>query len=392
MSSQDELSLGHFGFMEMVVELVEREGKLLICWPGLPAGYEIKLRPTDQPDCYQVVGGPVHGAIAELPKDDNGQIEAIQAGGFTLVRCEAPVAGQNLAGLRHVAPPQAPDVSRDAAFAALWQQLATVADGAEINYSLPYPKYQFLRFLEEQGTVIFHGSGDGDIAEFVPRRDSIELNDSSGRGNKLAIYGTHDAIWPLFFAVIDRRKLQGSIRNGVDYFLNDAGEQLAAYHFSINQEQLADRPYRSGMLYILPRQTFVRLEHGPGIYANEWASETAVKPIAKLRIQPEDFPFLEQIAGHDDSALLESARLQRQVLGAVAAAWQPGDSLVMELNWDETLSGVMMPFMAAQRAMMPTASFTLAFAAGSGPITLSIAGPAAYLAVIRQHLGDRLRG
>ena len=263
-------------------------------------------------------------------------------------------------------------------------------NGQEIEYDLPYPKHEFLRFLEKQEAVMFHGSGDFDIEEFVPLRTSTELNDSSGRGNKLAIYATHDALWPLFFAIIDRPNLQGSIRNGVDYFQNEAGQQLAGYHFSINREQLADRPVRTGMLYILPRETFVRLEHAPGIYTNEWASTEPTKPIARLRVAPEDFPFLEQIAGHDDSALLEMMRLSHIVLGAVTSATVAGDSVVMTLAWDDSLAESAWPFVAAQRAVFPVAHFRFDFPAGGADPTLTISGPAAYMAVLKQNLSGKL--
>jgi hypothetical protein len=36
--------------------------------------------------------------------------------------------------------------------------------------------------------------------------------------------------------------LQGSIRNGVTHLRNEAGEALAVYNFSLNQDQLAKRP------------------------------------------------------------------------------------------------------------------------------------------------------
>ncbi|MCB0026680.1 MAG: hypothetical protein KDE28_02165, partial [Anaerolineales bacterium] len=107
---------------------------------------------------------------------------------------------------------------------------------------------------------------------------------------------------------------------------------------------------------------------------------------------PEDFPFLEQIAGHDDSALLEGARLQGQVMAAVTAAWSEEERLILALTWDEALQGVIVPFINAQRAVMPAASYALSFPAGAGPVTLTITGPPAYLAIIRQRLGDRLRG
>jgi hypothetical protein len=57
------------------------------------------------------------------------------------------------------------------------------------------------------------------------------------------------------------------------YFQNEAGEQIPIYNFSINQEQLDERPFTSGALYFLPRDTFTRLHLTPESYANEWASQ-----------------------------------------------------------------------------------------------------------------------
>ncbi len=33
------------------------------------------------------------------------------------------------------------------------------------------------------------------------------------------------------------------------------------------------------------------------------ASPVAVEPVAKLTVQPEDFPFLHQVHGHDDQVI-----------------------------------------------------------------------------------------
>ena len=62
-------------------------------------------------------------------------------------------------------------------------------------------------------------------------------------------------------------------------------------------------------MYVLPKEGFE--EQAPYrqgdyvIHQNHWASPKPVKPIAKLRITPEDFLFLKQIRGQDDEVLAD---------------------------------------------------------------------------------------
>ena len=77
-----------------------------------------------------------------------------------------------------------------------------------------------------------------EIDEFQPARKSMELYDETGRGNLQAVYGTHDGLWAMFFAIIDRPNLQGSIRNGVTYFKNQAGEVVVAKGKSLDDGAL----------------------------------------------------------------------------------------------------------------------------------------------------------
>ncbi len=39
----------------------------------------------------------------------------------------------------------------------------------------------------------------------------------------------------------------------------------------------------------------------------EWASLTAVQPYAKVTVLPHDFPFLEQVRGHDEDVVAQRA-------------------------------------------------------------------------------------
>ncbi|HEY5652035.1 MAG TPA: hypothetical protein VIW46_11340, partial [Acidimicrobiia bacterium] len=133
-------------------------------------------------------------------------------------------------------------------------------------------------------SVIFHGSNRTDIDEFVPQRASMELNDTGGRGNLGAIYGTHDGLWAMFFAIIDRGRLRGSIRNGsTRYETPDRTQSVDRYHFSVHHEMLESAPYTTGALYLLPRAAFDRVPIYPGgPLSNEWACHEPIRPLARL--------------------------------------------------------------------------------------------------------------
>ena len=154
------------------------------------------------------------------------------------------------------------------------------------------------------------------------------------------------------------------------YFHNAAGGSLPVYNFSIIQDQLVEQPGCSGGLYILPRATFNGLSLGEVAYANEWASEIAVQPIAKLRLQAEDFPFLDQNGGHDDGELVRFQSLGTAIHDA--ARWAKLD--------EEQLDA----YVALQQAFMPTAETALTDKGSEIVLTITKMPPA-----FRQILNDR---
>jgi hypothetical protein len=83
------------------------------------------------------------------------------------------------------------------------------------------------------------------------------------------------------------------------------------YYFSITRDALEQQAWRPGYVYFLPAQGFV--EQPPATYSGhaarvpQLASPVAVRPFARLRVDPGDFPFLAQVRGHDDARLAEYA-------------------------------------------------------------------------------------
>lgn len=159
----------------------------------------------------------------------------------------------------------------------------------------------------------------------------------------------------MFFGVVDRSKLQGSIRNGVMYMHNQAGERLAVYNFSINQEQLHEKPWREGTLYFLPRDTFERQWLTDESPSNEWASREPVKPLAKLHLNPEDFPFLDQISGHDDSILNKGQAMGAAIRKAALAATQDGAHFTITLPNTKEMAQTLNEYLEIQQMMIPAA-------------------------------------
>ncbi len=177
-----------------------------------------------------------------------------------------------------------------------------------IQYTLPLPKWQFLCSIVERHDIVLHGSGDATIAEFEPR----PAHDLHAFGNQLAVYAASDGIWPMFFAIVDRTRFAMSVNNACVRLIEPSGKIAGPYYvFSISQSALVLQPWRTGTVYLLPRQTFVAqppfTSQFGEVQVAQLTSLVPVQPIAKLTVTPSDFPFLHEIRGHDHERLQEYA-------------------------------------------------------------------------------------
>jgi hypothetical protein len=205
-------------------------------------------------------------------------------------------------------PPMDLDSATVAAFDQLYTEHVEHGAGAEIPYTLDAPKWQFLSYLGDTKEVLFHGSGASDIAEFETRQS----NDIHEFGNRQAVYAADDPLWAMYFAIVDRPRYVTSLVNASVRVVNADGSRSGPYYFfSVNGDALPHVPWRQGTIYILPRATFehqANMQSGDmEIETAQWASLVPVRPLAKLTIAPEDFPFLAQIRGHDMAVIQERA-------------------------------------------------------------------------------------
>ena len=199
------------------------------------------------------------------------------------------------------------DESAKEAFDELLNTTLSSGECPTIAFTLSWPKWQFLCHLVDRHDIALHGSGDPNIALFEPRQ-SNDLNDF---GNQKAVYAASDGLWAMFFAIVDRDRVK-SITNACVRLAEDTGTFHGPYYvFSVSQSALPNQPWRTGTVYLLPRRTFtVQSPMAFGSYQvhiAQLASFEPVQPLAKLTITPEDFPFLQQIRGHDDQRLQEYA-------------------------------------------------------------------------------------
>ena len=169
--------------------------------------------------------------------------------------------------------------------------------------------WQFLCGLADRREIAFHGTGDPNIESFEPR----EPIDFAPFGQQKAVFATSDPIWAMFYAIVDRDRYQLTLNNGCILLLDaDGAPAVPHYYFSVTGGALHRPPWRTGFVYFLPAKSFV--EQPAGTYAGhaaripQLASPVAVTPFARLRVTPNDFPFLAQIRGHEDERLAEYAR------------------------------------------------------------------------------------
>jgi hypothetical protein len=174
-----------------------------------------------------------------------------------------------------------PDVTPHAAsFDAL---LARTHEGASVDYDLPPPKWWFLHHLLTRGFVL-HGSNNPAIDEFEARPNLDAHNER--RIN--AVFASDDAIWPLYFAVVNRLAVKSLIN-----WCEHPGNGTSRYLFSIGADPQDDSSWTAGTIYVLPSTTFT-----PTPASRELTSLVPVSPRARLAVEPDDFPFKRKTRGH----------------------------------------------------------------------------------------------
>ncbi|MEQ7009765.1 hypothetical protein ABN028_26675 [Actinopolymorpha sp. B17G11] len=179
-----------------------------------------------------------------------------------------------------------PDVDLDAIAADCERQWAQ-ADGGDLDYQLAVPKWQFLHYLVERHGVVLHGSATPGIDVLHPRSRSWGGGRTSGQPG---VFAVDHALMAMYFGIIDRSKVS-SMSNGVWWGRNPDGTPRRCFSLAVEYAGLAARPFVDATLYVLPSDTFTMM--------GELTSLVPVKPLARLAVAQEDYPFLEDVWGND---------------------------------------------------------------------------------------------
>ncbi|MDX1467713.1 MAG: hypothetical protein R3258_00060 [Acidimicrobiia bacterium] len=375
------LVTGHFQTAAISgFSVFERGDRLFLRQPPIPDEYSPEVEWVG-PARMRVLSGPGAGAEVDVEVEDGIVVGGTIYGALPFHRTDTPPEPTPGEGL--LAPPFAPDANRDSIFEEFW---SAHRPGGELTVPAPYRPFEFIMWLMGKDEFIFHGSAKTDIEVFEPRRDSVEIMDFGGHGNLGAVYGTHDGLWAMFFAVIDRSRIEGSIRNGVATYRSwKTGEEVDFYQFSVSARNVPDRPFSPGGLYVLPRETFERIRLGPGgPFTNEWGSPSPVRPLAMLQVIPEDFPFLDDVAGHDDEDLIRYNEVSSEVYRSVESARR------IEGGFRLTLSKGLDPQVLAEWFEAGRRFFPDVMREDVDDVTVEILAPEAVLHTLEARLEERL--
>jgi hypothetical protein len=158
--------------------------------------------------------------------------------------------------------------------------------------SIPEPRLDFLRWLAENRVVVFHGSPRDDLTELSTERQS---RDSTAWGDQEAVYASSDPVWAIYFACLRRDRGWSGTRNGS---LGARGGPLypRRYFFLHNHGSASPDRLGPGSLYLLPPDTFVADAPLAGVLDTaHLVSRVPVRPLARVDVTPEDFPFRGRI-------------------------------------------------------------------------------------------------
>lgn len=163
--------------------------------------------------------------------------------------------------------------------------------------AVPEPRLDFLRWLAENRPVVFHGSPRDDLCELSTERRS---HDATSWGNQQAVYASTDPVWAIYFACLRRDAGWTGTRNGS---MGLAGGPLypRRYFFVHNRGSASPDRFGPGSLYLLSPSGFVSDEPLAGaIDTAHLVSHEPVRPLARLDVTPDDFPFADRIGYYRD--------------------------------------------------------------------------------------------
>ncbi len=136
------------------------------------------------------------------------------------------------------------------------------------------------------------------------------------------------------------------------------------------------------MIYLLPRQDFSQLKREDGRLKQEWASTQSTRAVAGLAVSPTDFPYVNDVKGHDDTDELRLRELSKWLLSATQKVEELPDGFQFSYAWDKALFENLADFIGNFAAAIPWATYQVVISPKTQIIHWSLTGTGALKEVI----------
>jgi len=124
------------------------------------------------------------------------------------------------------------------AFDRLFDSTLQSEPNTQIDYNLPYPKSDFLNYICDWRGYVTHGSPLHDLDTLQPIRKS---SDTSEFGNRQQIFASPDAMWAMWFAILDKEKYKST--NNACIRLGHSDNRTKFYYFALPKKQKRRIPF-----------------------------------------------------------------------------------------------------------------------------------------------------
>jgi hypothetical protein len=179
------------------------------------------------------------------------------------------------------------------------QEFMDLVKKGESDFTNFQPIHRWIQYAIWTGDYVVHGSINSGIETFTPKKSTL----FNGK-ETTAVFASINAVWSMFFAILDRENSVGSLRNGC--IIDEGNEEVTSYYLFSLDTRWKD-PFSTGCIYFLPRDKFKQ-----GGTKAEWICEEEVQPIASIFVRPTDFPFFDSVERHEEHEPIWKTWLKRR--------------------------------------------------------------------------------
>jgi AraC-like DNA-binding protein len=180
--------------------------------------------------------------------------------------------------------------------ACLYDRYVSMGEGGEIpdHAFCDLPRWVFLEYLVRFCDILLSGSNNPDLIRLEP----VVLSDNVYRWNQPRYYAFATSTEAIYRAILDSRRLREldcPTKSTMRWRFPDVeGQARWGFYFGIDYRALPEAPWRSGTISLYRRADFP-----PDYETVPFLTSKPILPLAKLNVNPWDWPLLDQVLGTD---------------------------------------------------------------------------------------------